>query len=183
MASLATLLPFVSLLFPLLTCSSASSTSQTPLNLLCRRCPNRVQPCLGVYNYAAMCTHVSGRGKWFRGWPRTQHGARNASMLGVLHTHLHPYYLNRCLHPSVYCMLQRASAEQNVLTYKKEGACFKATVRIHPECMLQSASRFRGNGCISLVGKVPNLALVGFPLTQHGVGGTAISLLTESKGH
>lgn len=79
-------------------------------------------------------------------------------------------------------MLQRAPAEQKALTYK-EGACFKATVCIHPERMLQSARRFRGNGCISLVGKVPNLALVGFPLTQHGVGGTAISLLTESKGH
>lgn len=183
MASLATLFSFLSLLFPLLTCSSASSASQTPLNLLCRRCPSRAQPCLGVYNYAAMCTYVLGRGKWFRDWPRTQHGARNASTLGVLLPHLHPYYLNRCLYPSVYCMLQRAPAEQKALTYKKEGACFKATVCILPEHTLQSASHFRGNGCISLIGKVPNLALVGFPLTQHGVGGTAISLLTESKGH
>ena len=106
----------------------------------------------------------------------------NASMLCVLHTHLHPYYLNCRLHPSVYCMLQRAPAEQKALTYKKEGACFKATVCIHPNRVLQSVSRFRGNGCTPLLGKASSLSLVGSPLTQHGVGGTAISLLTESKG-
>lgn len=48
--------------------------------------------------------------------------------------------------------------------------------------MLQPASGFRGNGCISLLGKASSLALVGPPLAQHGVGGTVISLFTESKG-
>lgn len=80
-------------------------------------------------------------------------------------------------------MLQRASAEQKALTYKKEGVCFKGTVFIHPERVPQSVSRFRGNGCISLLGKESSVAVVGSALTQHGVGGTAISLLTESKGH
>jgi len=107
----------------------------------------------------------------------------NASMLGVLHTHLHPYYLNCCLHSAVYCMLQRASAEQKTLTYKKEGACLKATVCIHPEHMPQSASRFRGNGCMSFLGKASSLALVGSPLTQCGAGRTAISLFMQSNGH
>lgn len=106
----------------------------------------------------------------------------NASTWGVLHTGLHPC-LSHCLHPSVACMLQRASAEQKALTYKKEGACFKATACIHPERVPQSASRCRGNGCISLLGKASSLALVGSLPTQHGGGGTAVSLLTESKGH
>lgn len=49
----------------------------------------------------------------------------------------------------MHCMLQRASAEQKALTYKKEGACFIAAVYIHPECVLQSVSCFRQNGCLS----------------------------------
>lgn len=90
-------------------------------------------------------------------------------MLGILHTHLHPYYWNQRLHPSVSCMLQRASAEQKALTHKKQGACFKATVCIHSERVPQSVSRFRENGCLSLLGKASSLALVGSPLIQCGV--------------
>lgn len=104
-------------------------------------------------------------------------------MLGILHTHLHPYYLNHHLHPSVHFMLQRASAEQKALTYKKEGGCFKGAVRVHPECVLQFMRHFRENGCFSVLGKASSLALVGSPLAQHGVEEIAISLLTESKGH
>lgn len=128
------------------------------------------------------CVHVcQGGGNGSRAGHTHNMELGNSSTLGILYTHLRPCYLNLHLHPSVYCMLQRASAEQKALTYKKE--CFKATVCIHPERVLQSASRFRGNGCISLLGKASRLALVGSPLTQHGVEGTAISLLTESKGH
>lgn len=49
-ASPAALLPSLSLLFPLLTYSSAGSASWTPLNLLCRQGVNRAQTHLGICN-------------------------------------------------------------------------------------------------------------------------------------
>lgn len=50
----AALLPSLSLLLALLTYSSASSASWTPLNLLCRQGVNGAQTCLGMCN----CTEI-----------------------------------------------------------------------------------------------------------------------------
>lgn len=78
-------------------------------------------------------------------------------------------------------MLQRASAELKALTYKKEGACFKAAVYTHPECVLQSVSCFRWNGRVFLLGKVPQRALLGSPSIQHGVEGSSHFLALRFK--
>lgn len=125
-----------SLLFSLPTCSPACSALQTPLDLLHRQgvrgvqlrtqSPKPLQGMRCVLTRKGSVRAIHMRWSW-----------RNAGM-----HYVHPCRLNRRLHPSVYCMLQRAFTEQKIVAYKKEGACLKVTACIPPRrctavCIIQ----------------------------------------------